>query len=236
MVGEIPGKVWVVGLSLYWELSAESDVDVHDLVRALHVSASSAGFDEVGEIVVARGDERVEGDDAIAARAWALSQGLATLHPDGEPARRVAPVEVVAFRAANPGTEDAVFGLARYDPVERLPKYRFSGGCSTQGASRRGGMPAFLKAHRAVIAVLDKARSLGLKVSVKDDGEFWQSRDPKKLIDKHEEWEGLMAALGRRRDEKKPCVLAADVKAKIEELRKRDRRYDRRSVVEELEG
>ena len=108
---------------------------------------------------------------------------------------RLAPEHVLAFRACWAGAEDAVFGLASYAGREG---YLWTSGCATQGAARRGGRPSFLAAHRAIITVLDAARSAGIKVTVLDDGEFWVGRDPKVLLDKLDEWETLSAALERR--------------------------------------
>ncbi len=220
-----------MGLSLYWELRAGDGVDPRAAVSEMRSAALSAGFAEVGEVIDVSVTVHPAGEEATADRAWALSQAMVTLHPPGEEAVRLVPRSAVLFRATNPGAEDAVFGLADYEGLG----WRFSGGCKTQGASKRGGMQAFLRSHRAIVTVLDRARSAGLKVSVKDDGEYWDTRDQKRLLDKLEEWEGLLASLGRRAEANPACTLAADVRDKIEAARKSQRRLDR-AVVEGLEG
>lgn len=245
------GEVRPMGLSIYWEFVAEGDfADGIRKVQSLHAAAEGAGFDEVGKVVEAYADKHIEGDDEAAAdRAWVLSQGLVTLHPSPtsgiQEVVRVAPLGVVGFRASSAGAEDAVFGLAVYPPSVQVGAHRiethlgglrWSSGASTQGAAKRSGMPGFLRAHRAIVMMLDKARGLGLKVHVKDDGGFWEKRDQKGLLDKLEEWEGLMAALGRqRRDGRRTVPLACDVKPILEAKQKERRRLDR-EPIEELEG
>lgn len=106
------------------------------------------------------------------------------------------------------------------------------------GAGGGGGnaLVSFLRAHRAVIAVLDKARGLGVKVRARDDGEYWEKRDQKVLIDKLAEWEVLMASIRAKRPERGPCPkLAAEMRPKIEAARKLRPRLDR-DPVEGLEG
>jgi hypothetical protein len=225
-----------VGLAIHWELALaeESETAAAEKVRALHEAALAAGFGEVGEVVEAWSERHPAGETEMAQRAWVLSQGLVKLHPAGAmESIRVAPVHAVAFRAGSPGTEDAVFGLASYTRDD-LSGYRWSGGCSTQGAAKRGGMPAFLKAHRAICQVLDKARSVGLKLVVRDDGGFWESRDPKTLFDRLEQWEHLLAGLGRKsRDAGGKSPLASQVLPTLE-ARKKPRKD--RPVIEDLEG
>lgn len=234
-----------MGLSIHWELSLDSaDADqARQRVAALRAAAENAGFAELGEVVEAWSDRHVAGEVAAADRAWALSQGLTTVTVvEGAGTRqvKVAPAHVLAFRAYSFGAEEAAFGLATYPPAAAdgtptgLSGYRWSAGCSTQGAAKRGGPPAFLRAHRALIAVLDKARSLGLKVTAKDDGTFWTTRDPKALLDKLDEWESLTVALKQNR-RTESARLAADVRDKLEELKRQRKRHDREPSPD-LEG
>lgn len=246
-----------MGLSLHWEWLAPNDLApeaARTLVHALRQAACDCGFAEVSEVVEATADRHATDDAEAIDRAWALSTGMVTLAtppsltglPEVGPNLRIPPAVVWAFRGSSPGAEDAAFGLAAYPPSVKvglqshpveLPGYRWAGGCSTQGAAKRGGAPAFLKAHRAVVLTLDRARGLGLRIKVKDDGEFWTSRDPKVLLDKLEHWEGLVAALGRSRRDRPPTAttLAADIRPTLEARRRATKRLDR-PVVEGLEG
>lgn len=242
-----------MGLGLHWELSADGAVDNAGALRvvsALRESALSLGFGEVGEVVEAWAGVHAAGDeDAMAERAWALSQGMVTVAaPTDDDTRRtvrIAPTHVVAFRGYSAGAEEAVFGLAWYDALpSAVPAagggatsvgYRWASGCATQGAMKRGGARTFLAAHRAIVGVLDKARTAGLNVTVKDDGGYWETRDPKALFDKLEAWEELVAAIARKRAPGRAVPLASDVKAQIE-ARRRDRPRLDREPAEELEG
>lgn len=230
-----------MGLGLHWELLAEPATDAAGalrLIASLRESAMSLGFGEVGDVVEALAGKSEPGGDeeAMADRAWALTQGLVTVAAptDDNPRRtvRVAPEHVVAFRGYSAGAEEAVFGLARY---QAAGGYKWVSGCATQGAMKRGGPKAFIAAHRAIVGVLDKARTAGLKVTVKDDGGFWETRDPKVLLDKLEAWEELVAAIARQRTSGKVVPLATDVKDQIEARRKQRPRLDR-EPAEELEG
>ena len=225
-----------MGLALHWEFNAQvGPADAARLIKLLHAAAKSANFASVSEIVEARADvhsDTAAGESEMADRAWALSTGMRSVPVPGEPGqtKRVTPVHVVAFRATSAGAEDAAFGLASY---ANESGYRWQAGCDTQGAARRGGPPAFLAAHRAVVAVLDKARALGIKVVAKDDGEFWETRDQKRLLDKLDEWQVLTAALTRGNRDRPACTLRADVLPRLEATR-RPRRDQ--NPIEELEG
>lgn len=231
-----------MGLSLHWEfVSGPMDAaSASDWVRRLREFAAGQGFAEVSDVVEAHLARRdpAAGEAEMAERAWALSQGMCTrAEPtDDDPGRavRVIPVHVLAFRAYVAGAEEAAFGLASYGD----DRYTWTGGCATQGAARRGGAAAFLAAHRSVVAVLDKARTLpgGVRVVVRDDGNFWESRDPKVLLDRLAEWESLTSAIARgHREKSRGVTLAADVREAIELRRKERPRLDR-PPVEELEG
>lgn len=226
-----------MGLSIHWQWSfagpGVAEADACRVVEQLRAGVLAVGFAEVGGVVQAWADRHESAEEAVVARAWAMSQGLRSVERVENGVRtntRVAPEHVVAFCGYSRGAEDAAFGLARYAHAEG---YSWCAGCDTQGAARRGGPTAFLAAHRAVIATLDKARSLGVKVTARDDSGYWEHRDPKRLLDKLAEWEHLVAALGKGRGAEKPCFLASEMKAKVEAGRK-GRRDPK--VIEELEG
>jgi hypothetical protein len=243
-----------MGLGIFWELAAPprfGPTDAVGLIVKLRESALSVGFGEVSEVVEAFSHPPAQAalpgtsgsdSDALADRAWALTQGMIAVPAptDSEPTRlcRIAPQHVIAFRGYSAGAEDAVFGLACYTPIQdtRVPAgYCWSGGCATQGAHLRGGPAGFLAAHRAIVGVLDRARSAGLAVTVRDDGGYWESRDPKVLFDKLQGWEQLVAAIARKRLSGKAVPLASDVRSQIEARRRERPRLDR-EPAEELEG
>ena len=69
--------------------------------------------------------------------------------------------------------------------------------CKDQYANdpRAGGWPNFVKAHLSVLAICEKFQSVGFKVMVMDEGEFWETKDLKKLAKKIGEYDGLVAAM-----------------------------------------
>lgn len=224
-----------MGLAVHWTFKVEASPEVAaEKMHALRAAAERQSFAELGPVVEAWADKHPQEEEAIADRAWAMSAGLRTIPMPDQPGAvgRVAPTHVIAFRAANPGTEDAVFGLASYP---NMPGYHFAAGCGTQGAYRRGGAPTFLAAHRAVIAVLDSARTLGISLTVADDGEFWMSRDPKRLLDKFAEWQTLATALERRRAAASSrAILKCDILPRLQTTPPRARKDQ--AQYEELEG
>ncbi len=89
------------------------------------------------------------------------------------------------------GCEPAAFGFCKLPPVEG---WQWSYSCCTQPASRpeHGGMENFLRCHRAVIRLLDAIKQAGLaEVEVKDDGGYWERRDPEKLAEAVQAWNGV---------------------------------------------
>ena len=81
------------------------------------------------------------------------------------------------------GCDPAAFGFCKLPPVER---WQWSYSCCTQHTSRpeHGGLENFLRCHLALVALLDAIKGAGLaEVEVKDDGGYWQRRDPKKLAE-----------------------------------------------------
>ena len=57
-------------------------------------------------------------------------------------------------------------------------------------------MPNFLQCHLTVIAMLDKAKELGCLAEVNDEGDFWQKRDLKALVQEIGSWNEMIAAFG----------------------------------------
>jgi hypothetical protein len=62
--------------------------------------------------------------------------------------------------------------------------------CKTQYAGKY-----FVFAHLGVCAVLDKMIELGFKVTVNDEGEFWEKRNVNALIKEVGEWDSMIAAV-----------------------------------------
>jgi hypothetical protein len=89
------------------------------------------------------------------------------------------------------GCEPAAFGFCKLPAVEG---WQWSFACCTQPASRpeHGGLENFLRCHRAVISLLDAIKRAGLaEIEVKDDGGYWERRDPEALAEAVQAWNGV---------------------------------------------
>ena len=105
------------------------------------------------------------------------------------------------------GCESATLGMAQYSAKIRhrtrlhptgLSGWSWQAFCKTQYASnpRHGGLDNFLRCHLGVVALLDAAAQLGLSPDVKDEGGYWEHRDPQALTVELAQWNECVAALG----------------------------------------
>jgi hypothetical protein len=86
------------------------------------------------------------------------------------------------------GCEPAAFGFCKMPTVGR---WLWSYSCCTQCAGRpeHGGLANFLRCHQTLVALLDAIKQASLaEVEVKDDGGYWERRDPKWLADAVQAW------------------------------------------------
>jgi hypothetical protein len=118
----------------------------------------------------------------------------------------VPPTELHYFHVRpGPGSDSAVFFLAKYPKsvsangrLRRVPRasvWSSQSWCKTQYASNHG-LENFLRCHLGVIAILDKARELGLSVTTHDDGHFHGTRSVPRLIEAVKQWNELVAGFG----------------------------------------
>jgi hypothetical protein len=133
------------------------------------------------------------------------------IHADDTGMVDVRPIEAYWFYANVPGSEPAILGLARYpavvereiDAVVRPFETGLGEGWHWQhftktqyaGLPQYGGPENFLRAHKAVIALLDAAIRLGVNVEVCDDSQYWSHRDDQRMLRTLREWNGLVAAV-----------------------------------------
>jgi hypothetical protein len=86
------------------------------------------------------------------------------------------------------GCEPAAFGFGKLPAADR---WQWSYSCCTQRASRpeHGGLENFLRCHQAIVALLDAIKRASLaEVAVRDDGGYWECRDPQKLAEAVQAW------------------------------------------------
>jgi hypothetical protein len=108
--------------------------------------------------------------------------------------------DMIAF-ATQPGDgcEQANFGFC-----QQTTGWRWQSFCKTQYASdpRCGGIENFLRCHVSIIKLLDFIKATGLAtVIVRDEGDYWQHRDMKKLAQEIIEWNELIAGLASEQRE-----------------------------------
>jgi hypothetical protein len=209
-----------MGLTIHYSLKARgSDAPARKLIHALHQTAQDLPFKELGQVVDLSGDQcdfnKRDKEDPL---HWLLIQAAddVELAPHDGAMRGqvwrsyqwVQPLRLIAFTAwPGEGCEQSNFGLCQFPAVveteggpvkTKLSGWRWSSFCKTQYASDPdcGGVPNFLQCHLTVIAMLDKAKELGCPTEVNDEGDFWQKRDLKALVQEIGSWNEMIAALG----------------------------------------
>lgn len=85
--------------------------------------------------------------------------------------------------------EPLLLGLCRYD----RRGWRLKSFCKTQYASLHG-WEHFRRCHTAVIDLLAAAASMGLRVDIQDEGDYWPGRDLNALQNNLEQMNGAVAA------------------------------------------
>ena len=199
-----------MGLTIHYDLHSDtrSPREARRLVEQLRRRALDLPFAEVGEIIELSGDacdyEKRDRDDPF---RWLLVQAGQYVEREGIH-YHVEPKHVIAFGTdPGDGCEEANFGLALYPGVMDIKDPRtgrdrrlktglagwcWSSFCKTIYASRHG-VEHFVKCHLAVVAMLDHASKLGVLAAMKDEGDFWTTRNLEALVRQAGEWdEGMV--------------------------------------------
>lgn len=200
-----------MGLTIHWSISAPdscTDEQACELVTKLRNGFLDLPFEYVGELLQFSRDEiHAQIDDREAPGRWLLITSQEKVKLGNDPQVydyvRVTPGKLYGF-VADPGAESepvAMF-LAHYPGTAvvdgkkvqtHLTGWRGSAFCKTQ----YGGIVSnehFIKCHLTVIAGLDLAHSLGLKVKVLDEGGYWEARDVTALLKELRIWNEALAA------------------------------------------
>jgi hypothetical protein len=204
-----------MGLTIHYKLThAGNETSARNLIGQLHSAAQDLPFKELQDIVDLQGDAcKFDNYDKESPLRWLLIQADQTLKLDEHTYLGVPPTRILAFETwPGEGCEAANFGLCQYPAtIEHHGKqirtkpsgWRWSSFCKTQYASDPscGGVENFLRCHLLVIALLDKAKELGVLESVSDEGDFWEKRDIKALVEEIGSWNNMIAAFaGKLRD------------------------------------
>ena len=89
--------------------------------------------------------------------------------------------------------------LGQGDPIEfptrRRGYYSWHSFCKTQyaGNPKLGGEANFLKAHLALIELLDQIQEAGVKVRIRDDTRYAKHRDVDRLLRSLRKWDAIIA-------------------------------------------
>lgn len=204
-----------MGLTIHYslELKRGGQAEARQIVEQLRQKALDVPFKDLGDIVEVEGDradfEKLDRNDP---NLWLLVQACRFVER-GEQLIRVLPDQVIAFRTLPAdGSEEANFGLATYPKTVELggkqistdlSDWCWSSFCKTQYASnpKVGGAENFVRAHLAVVALLDAAAELGILGEVGDEGGYWEKRDAKALAEEVNHWNTMIAGwAGRFKD------------------------------------
>ena len=204
-----------MGLTIHYQLqsASRSPSEARQLVEHLRQKALDLPFKEVDEIVEVSGDDADfdklnQGDP----HSWLLIQASQCVERGGRH-HRITPIHVIAFSTfPADGSEPANFGLAMYPKTievdgkklrTSLGDWSWSSFCKTQYASNPelGGIENFLRAHLAIVKLLDAAAEIGILKEVSDEGDFWEKRDLKALVTEIGDWNTMIAGwAGRLKD------------------------------------
>jgi hypothetical protein len=215
-----------MGLTIHYQLkhASRDPVVARQLVEQLRSRALDLPFQQVGPLIVLSGDScDFRQSSANDPHRWLLIQGRQSIMR-GSYHYDVSPTHLIAFNTIpGNGSEPADFGLCFYpatfqDHRGRRRRSKFSGWswrscCKTQYASNPdcGGIANFLRCHLLVVAMLDRARELGILGDVSDEGDYWQKRDSGALARQVGEWNQMIAAqVGQIKD-----LLGSGIKAEI---------------------
>jgi len=235
-----------MGLTIHYALHARirSPKRAMQSVEHLRSRALDLPFKEVGEIVELAGPEcDFTGRDRDDPLRWLLTQAR-QLVAVGDEYHQVPPEQLVAFSIwPGEGCEQANFGLAIYPQTievedwsgkktldTEVKQWSWKSFCKTQYSSdpALGGAENFLRCHLSVIHLLDHAQALGILGEVKDEGEYWEKRDVRSLVEEVVEWNEQIAGLvGRMKDSFGGGIEAAILKYQnFEHLEARGRKEE----------
>lgn len=204
-----------MGLTIHYQLEAKTGSmrNARQLVERLRHKALDLPFKEVSALVEVSGDDaNFDKADRDSPHRWLLIQAGQYLELDNCH-HSIAPQHLIAFSTLPAdGSEQANFGLAVYPKSMEirgkkvrtgLSAWSWGSFCKTQYASNPevGGIENFLRAHLAVVKLLDQAAELGILKHVGDEGGYWEQRNIKALATEVGDWNAMIAGwAGRLKD------------------------------------
>lgn len=200
-----------MGLTIYYDLAFPGDqpADICGTLEALQGAAQGLAVEQVTPIRQMVGADCEGFERQSVDLDWLIRCFAARQMEDPRDSRRaltVAPTVAYGFGAVVGRCEPVILGLGRYPATIRdagtelptgLEGWSWHACTKTQYASVTS-MDHFVRCHRAVIALLEAARTLGLEVDVRDDSGYWDHRDEGRLVESVEHWNAIVARLAGR--------------------------------------
>ncbi|WP_341531552.1 hypothetical protein WKK05_36345 (plasmid) [Nostoc sp. UHCC 0302] len=186
-----------MGLTIHYHFDAGSRplTEIRHLIEELHSTAADLPFEFLDkEIVELVGEEchlTGSGEDK-----WSLLKIRAMKFDISNLEREEYPVHIIGFTSLpRRGAEELDIFLCRYKDSNDWVAHA---NCKTQYAQlpEHGGTPNFILAHTMIVALLDKAQSLGILEEVVDETDYWENRNPRALAKEGEDWNSITREIG----------------------------------------
>jgi hypothetical protein len=215
-----------MGLTIHYGLKT-SQIDIKSIrsvVQTIRDLATQLPFQEIGDVIEFK-DRECDYDREDPWRWLKIQAGQYVQEENCF--FKVPPLHIVAFTVMpGPRSEPANFGLARYPEVitvEELKKqvhtnlscWSWNSCSKTQYASdpAAGGVANFVRCHGSIVALLDAVQSRNLaSVNVRDESDYWNHRDVRKLAEAVGEWNEMVAAIaGQLKDLTNGPIIDAQI-------------------------
>lgn len=190
-----------MGLTLNYELrlpAITSRESASAKLRELHAIAATLPFAELSPLVFADGENSSSDSTWLNALRFRASL-IATPFGDDVPALTGDPNTAMGF-IVNPGEgcETACFGLLRRsDATGAHAEWFWYGFCKTQYASTVSEAH-FVACHTSLVHLLDGAVACGIDVVVRDEAQYWETRDDAQLAANVQNMNSIVAAFAGR--------------------------------------
>jgi len=203
-----------MGLTIHYELRAPGELSegaVAGILSQLRERAIEIEFPEVSDIFRLAVGEPILVNPTIARPGENFFRSLASCRLDLFVGEEEPPewsdtvtIDSIGFTVDPGDTELATFGFmagqrSRESDATGVAgaatDWHWRGFCKTQYASNVSEAH-FVKAHTRLVALLDAAIALGIRVEVRDEGDYWETRDAERLRSAVRRSNQLMACFG----------------------------------------
>ncbi|MCC5639116.1 hypothetical protein LC593_25460 [Nostoc sp. CHAB 5844] len=188
-----------MGITIHYSFNAgeRSVTEIRQLIESLHRTAQDLPFEQLDDEIVELTGAECTPNVGLTPDPWYILKIRARKIDFYNLDVQEYPVHIIGFTALpRPGTEELDIFLCRY--LNSLDWVAHSW-CKTHYAQlpEHGGSANFVLAHTMIIALLDKAKELGILEQVCDEADYWDERDPGKLVKQGENWNALINEIGK---------------------------------------